>query len=61
MNINNSLVRSGSGIVNTDREAYQQAVAKRKQDKYIQDMEMRISKLESALQLLETTFKETKK
>ncbi len=61
MNTNNSLVRSGPGIVNTDREAYQQAVAKRKQDKYIQDMEMRISKLESALQLLETTFKETKK
>jgi hypothetical protein len=61
MSIDSRLVRAGSGIINTDREAYQQAVAKRKQDKYIKDMEMRISKLESALQLLETTVKEITK
>lgn len=55
-----SLVRSksGSGIVNTDKEAYYQAIAKRKQDKYIKGLEMRISKLESAMELLETTVKE---
>jgi len=49
---------SGAGIINTDRQAYQQAIAKRKQDKYIQSLEMRISKLESAMELLETTVKE---
>jgi hypothetical protein len=58
--INNELARSssGAGIINTDRQAYQQAIAKRKQDKYIQSLEMRIAKLESAMELLETTVKE---
>lgn len=56
----NNLVRSsnGSGLVNTDKEAYIQAKAKRKQDKYIRGLEMRISKLESAMELLESTVKE---
>jgi hypothetical protein len=54
-----TLVRTSSGgVVNTDREAYHQAVAKRKQDKYIKSLEARIVKLESAMELLETTVKE---
>lgn len=52
---------SGAGIVNTDRQAYHQAMAKRNQDKYIKSLEARISKLESAMELLETTVKEITK
>lgn len=54
-----ALVRTSSGgVINTDREAYHQAIAKRKQDKYIKSLEARIVKLESAMELLETTVKE---
>ncbi len=57
-----ALVRTSSGgVINTDREAYHQAIAKRKQDKYIKGLEQRITKLESALSLLENTVKEITK
>ena len=52
---------NGSGVINTDREAYHQALAKRKQDKYIIGLEKRMNKLESAMILLEITVKEIKK
>tara|TARA_B110000967_G_C18633851_1_gene435035 strand:+ start:231 stop:437 length:207 start_codon:yes stop_codon:yes gene_type:complete len=49
---------SGAGLVNSDPSAYKTAVAKRKQDKYINGLEQRIVKLESALDLLQKTVKE---
>ena len=53
--------KSGAGIVNSDISAYNNAVLKRKQDKYIKGLEQRITKLESALSLLENTVKEITK
>ena len=52
---------AGVGIVNTDAKAYQSAIARRKQDKYIKGLEQRISKLESAMNLLHKTVEEMKK
>jgi len=59
----NSLVRSenGIGIVNTDVKAYRDAVAVKKRDKYIKGLEQRITKLESAMNLLQKTVKEITK
>lgn len=56
----NTFVRTnnGAGLVNTDVNAYRQAVAKRKQDKYIKGLEQRIQKLESSMELLQSTIKE---
>ena len=53
--------KGGAGIVNSDISAYNNAVLKRKQDKYIKGLEQRITKLESALSLLENTVKEITK
>ncbi len=54
-----ALVRTSSGgVINTDREAYHQAIAKRKQDKYIKSLEARIVKPESAMELFTTNSKE---
>ncbi|MDB4786284.1 hypothetical protein OAG36_00970 [bacterium] len=56
----NTFVRTnnGAGLVNTDVDAYRRVVAKRKQDKYIRGLELRIQKLESSMQLLQSTIKE---
>ncbi|MDB4559053.1 SlyX family protein [bacterium] len=53
--------KTGAGVVNSDISAYNDAVLKRKQDKYIKGLEQRITKLESALSLLENTVKEMTK
>ena len=53
--------KTGAGVVNSDISAYNDAVLKRKQDKYIKGLEQRIIKLESALSLLENTVKEMTK
>lgn len=53
--------KSGAGVVSTDVSAYKEAVYKRKQDKYIKGLEQRISKLETAMLLLEKTVKEITK
>jgi len=52
---------SGAGVVNTDISAYQKAIAKREQAKYLKSLEQRIEKLESAMALLENTLKEISK
>lgn len=52
---------SGAGVVNTDVSAYQEAIAKREQAKYIKGLEQRIIKLESAMIFLENTVKEITK
>jgi len=52
---------SGVGVVNTDIEAYKRVIAKRKQDKYIKDLEQRLFDLESGLELLQKTVKEMKR
>jgi len=56
----NNFVRTGDGkgLINTDISAYRSALAKRKQDKYIKGLEMRIQKLESSMELLQNTIKE---
>lgn len=51
---------AGVGLINTDTKAYQSAIAKRKQDKYIKGLEQRILKLESAMELLQKTVEEIK-
>jgi hypothetical protein len=53
--------QSGTGLVNSDVSAYRQAIAKKKQNKYIKGLEARIEKLESAMILLEQTVKEMSK
>jgi len=53
--------QSGVGVVNTDVEAYKRVVARRKQDKYIKDLEQRVVHLESGLKLLQETIKEMRK
>ena len=56
----NTFVRTSDGksLINTDVSAYRSALAKRKQDKYIRGLELRIQKLESSMQLLQSTIKE---
>lgn len=49
------------GLVNTDIAAYRDALAKKKRAKYINGLEQRIDKLESAMDLLQKTVKEITK
>jgi len=49
------------GLVNTDITAYRDALAKKKRAKYINGLEQRIDKLESAMDLLQKTVKEITK
>jgi len=51
----------GVGVINTDQNGYRQAVARKKQDKYIKGLEARIAKLESSMKLLQNTIKEIAK
>lgn len=55
-----SLIRSNNdvGVVNTDSSAYMDAMARRKRDKYIKSLEKRIDRLESAMNLLQSTIEE---
>lgn len=53
--------KSGAGVVNSDTSAYHNAMVRRQQDKYIKGLEQRITKLETALLLLENTVKEMTK
>lgn len=52
---------SGVGLVNGDISAYNDALVRKKQDKYIKGLEQRIFKLESAMDLLQKTVKEITK
>jgi hypothetical protein len=54
-------IRKDAGLVNTDINSYRNAVARKEQDKYINSLEARITKLESAMRNLETTVKEMSK
>ncbi len=58
-----SLIRNNSGIgaVSEDVSGYNDALIRKKRDKYIQGLEQRIVKLESAMNLLEKTVKEITK
>ena len=55
-----SFIRSNNdvGVVNTDSSAYMDAMARRKRDKYIKSLEKRIDRLESAMNLLQSTIEE---
>jgi len=59
--IQTEFVRKDAGLVNTDINSYRNAVARREQDKYINSLEARITKLEAAMRNLETTVKEISK
>jgi len=54
-------VRKDAALVNTDVNSYRSAIARKEQDKYINSLEARILKLESAMRILETTVKEMTK
>jgi len=55
-----SFIRSNNdvGVVNTDSSAYMDAMERRKRDKYIKSLEKRIDRLESAMNLLQSTIEE---
>jgi carbamoylphosphate synthase large subunit len=59
--IQTEFVRKDVALVNTDVSAYRSAVARKEQDKYIKNLEVRICKLECAMQTLENTVKEISK
>jgi hypothetical protein len=59
--IQTEFIRKDAGLVNTDINSYRNAVARREQDKYINSLEARITKLETAMRNLETTVKEISK
>ncbi|MDA8752447.1 hypothetical protein N9M52_00405 [bacterium] len=50
--------KDNAGVVNTDSSAYMDAMARRQRDKYTKGLEKRIVRLESAMNLLQSTIEE---